>query len=119
MAARRAINDWAADRTHDEITDIASPEVVNAATTLALVNALYARAPWAVPFEAVGDHPFAVGGDQGPVAMIRSGAPRHLAGPGWQGARIPLLGEELAFTARRPSPCRSSRSRPRSTSSLP
>ncbi|HEY0240208.1 MAG TPA: serpin family protein [Friedmanniella sp.] len=103
VAARKAINDWVAERTHDKITDIASPEVVNASTTLALVNALYARAPWAEPFAAVGDQPFVVGGEQVPVAMIRSAAsPRYLSAPGWQGARIPLLGAELALTVVRP-----------------
>jgi serpin B len=96
--ARKAINAWVADRTHDKITDIATPDVVNAGTALALVNALYARAPWAEPFVTAGDHPFAVGGDQVPVAMIRSASPGYLAGPGWQGARIPLLGDELALT---------------------
>ena len=102
VSARRAINAWVADRTHDKITDIATPEVVNAGTTLALVNALYARAPWAEPFEAVGDHPFMIGSGQVPVTMIRSASPRYLSGPGWQGARIPLLGDELALTVVRP-----------------
>lgn len=31
-AARRSINTWVADRTHDKITDIATPDVVNADT---------------------------------------------------------------------------------------
>ena len=98
-AARKAINAWVADRTHDKITDIATPEVVNADTALALVNALYVRAPWAEPFERVGEHPFAVGGDQVPVEMISSAdSSSYLSGPGWQGARIPLLGDELALT---------------------
>ena len=102
-AARKAINVWVADRTRDKITDIATPEVVNADTRLALVNALYARAPWADPFAAVGEQPFAVGGEQVPVAMIRSAdSPRYLSGTGWQGARIPLLGDELALTVVRP-----------------
>jgi serpin B len=102
-AARRAINDWVADRTHDKITDIAAPDVVNADTTLALVNALYAKAPWAEPFEAVGEQPFAVEGSPVPVAMIRSSdSARHLEGPGWRGARIPLLGDELALSVVRP-----------------
>lgn len=97
-AARKAINDWVADRTHDKITDIATPEVVNAYTTLALVNALYVRAPWADPFEAVGDQPFMISSDPVPVPMIRSASPRYLSGRGWRGARIPLLGDELALT---------------------
>ena len=102
-AARKAINAWVADRTHDRITDIATPDVVNADTALALVNALYAKAPWADPFDVVADHPFAVGGQQVPVAMIRSAAsPRYLSGPGWHGARIPLLGDEIALTVVRP-----------------
>ncbi|MGI3785101.1 MAG: serpin family protein, partial [Janthinobacterium lividum] len=98
-AARRAINAWVADRTQDKITNIATPEVVDADTALALVNALYARAPWADPFVGVGDQPFRVGDDQVPVAMIRSAAsPLYLSGSGWQGARVPLLGDELALT---------------------
>ena len=102
-AARKAINAWVADRTRDKITDIATPDVVNADTRLALVNALYARAPWAEPFEAVGDVPFEVGGSAVPVPMIKSASsPRHLSSDGWQGARIPLLGDELALTVVRP-----------------
>lgn len=99
-AACKAINSWVADRTRGKITDIATPEVVDTDTRLALVNALYAKAPWATPFQAVGELPFAVGGGgQVPVSMIRdSGSPRHRSGLGWEGACIPLLGDELALT---------------------
>ncbi|SEQ80469.1 serpin B [Microlunatus flavus] len=104
VGARKAVNAWVADRTHDKITGIATPDVVNADTALALVNALYAKAPWADPFDEAADHPFAVGGaERVPVAMIRSAtSPRHLSGAGWQGARVPLLGDELALTVVRP-----------------
>ncbi|GAB2578078.1 serpin family protein [Microlunatus antarcticus] len=97
--ARKAVNAWVADRTHGKITDIATPDVIDADTVLALANAFHARAPWTEPFVVAGDRPFLVGGDQVPVPMIRSGAsPYYVSGPGWEGARIPLLGEELALT---------------------
>lgn len=103
-AARKAINAWVADRTHNKITKIVTPDEVDADTKLALVNALYAKAPWAEPFQTVGEQPFTVAGSQVPVAMIRSSdSPRYLSGPGWQGARIPLLGDELALTVVLPS----------------
>src|SRR6266508_139946 len=49
--ARTLINGWTADRTHDKIPEIIPEGILDALTRLVLVNALYSKAPWEVPFE--------------------------------------------------------------------
>jgi serpin B len=59
-AARRAVNGWTADRTHDRIPEILPEGSVDAMTRLVLVNALYFKAPWSTEFDAhqTADAPF-------------------------------------------------------------
>src|SRR5690606_25295146 len=58
--ARQAINAWTADQTRDKIPELIGSGVLSAATRLVLVNALYLKAPWLVPFDkdATEDRPF-------------------------------------------------------------
>jgi serpin B len=49
--ARREINDWVAGKTRDRIKDILAPGALNAATRLALVNAIYFKGAWTRPFK--------------------------------------------------------------------
>ncbi len=49
-AARATINSWVAQRTHDRITELIKPNVLDAMTRLVLVNAVFLRADWAQPF---------------------------------------------------------------------
>ena len=63
-AAREQINAWVADVTHGRIRDLLPRGVVDEATRLVLVDAIYLRASWATPFErATAPAPFAVTGD--------------------------------------------------------
>jgi serpin B len=59
-AARQQINAWVAEQTADRIKDIIPPNVVDANTRLVLVNAIYFKNAWMLPFqpEATQDAPF-------------------------------------------------------------
>ena len=63
-AARKRINDWVEDRTHDRIQDLLPPQSIDATTLLVLANALYFKAEWAHPFDEANteDAPFFVDG---------------------------------------------------------
>ena len=49
-AACARINGWVAERTHDRIREIVVPDMLDANTTLVLVNALHFKAAWEDPF---------------------------------------------------------------------
>ncbi len=51
-SARQLIDDWVASRTNERITDLVPPGTLSALTRLVLVNAMYLKADWAVPFNA-------------------------------------------------------------------
>ncbi len=48
--AAAQINKWVAEKTHDKIKDILHPKDLDATTRLALVNAIYFKGTWLVPF---------------------------------------------------------------------
>ncbi|HEY6793716.1 MAG TPA: serpin family protein [Kineosporiaceae bacterium] len=100
--ARQAINGWVGDVTHHTIPQLLAPGVVDAATRLALVNALYLKAPWAVPFEprATRTAPFIRADGTGVQVpfMHQTGTLEYGAGPGWQAVRVPYAGRTLAMT---------------------
>ncbi len=50
-ASRKAINGWVEDRTNDRIKDLLQPGDVSAGTKSVLVNTVYWKGDWAVPFE--------------------------------------------------------------------
>jgi serpin B len=59
-AARERINSWVADRTREKIQDLAPPGILDALTQLVLVNAVYFKGDWSMPFEeaATAEAPF-------------------------------------------------------------
>ncbi|MBK9992327.1 MAG: serpin family protein [Verrucomicrobia bacterium] len=63
---RSEINAWVAQRTRDRICDLIAPGGLDEKTRLALVNAVYFKAPWAKEFSKYGTKPktFFVGGTQ-------------------------------------------------------
>jgi serpin B len=50
-AARLRINAWVAERTGDKIQDLIPPGVLDDMSRLVLTNAIYFKAPWAIPFQ--------------------------------------------------------------------
>jgi serpin B len=49
--ARHTINAWVEEKTESRIKDLIAPGVLEAATRLVLVNAIYFKGAWASPFE--------------------------------------------------------------------
>jgi len=56
-AARQEINGWVAGVTRDRIPDLFPPRAIDAATVVALVNAVYLDAAWRTPFDKVRTRP--------------------------------------------------------------
>ncbi len=85
--ARREINQFIAEQTAGKITDLLSPGVVSATTSLVLASAVYLKAAWAHPFPA-GAHPgrrLLPGpgpAEPGPPGPGHPGHGAHHAGPG-------------------------------------
>ena len=48
--SRRTINGWVEGKTNNKVVDLISPELITEDTRLVLVNAIYFKADWAVPF---------------------------------------------------------------------
>lgn len=48
---RQRINGWVEDRTRERIKDLIPKDTLDAMTRLVLVNAIYFKAPWAMPFD--------------------------------------------------------------------
>lgn len=101
--ARVLINDWVGDRTEDKIEELLAQGTLDAATRLVLVNALYLRAPWELPFDkdATASGRFHLAGGDTVDVDLMGGEPlstQHGAGDGWQSARLPYAGGGLAMT---------------------
>jgi serpin B len=100
--ARTLINDWTAAQTRDRIPEIIPQGVLDALTRLVLVNAIYLKAPWEVPFEKVltAKRPFHTGDGEAVSVDTMTGNP-HAAittGDGWQAARLLYAGSTVAMT---------------------
>lgn len=51
QVARKEINSWVSDKTHQKILDILSEKDISAATRLILISAIYFKASWHHPFD--------------------------------------------------------------------
>jgi serpin B len=104
-AARREINAWVGQQTHDRIPELVGKDVLDALTRLVLVDAVYLHADWQVPFQpgATAPAPFhAPGGDVRVPFMNGEGTGR--VGDGWKSAVLPYAGNKLALTVVLPDP---------------
>jgi serpin B len=107
--ARAQINDWVAARTHDRIPELVPDGVLDQLTRLVLVNALYLKAPWEVPFpkSLTRTMPFHRA-DGSPVDVDTMAAPMLpsslVQGDGWRAARLQYAGRTLAMTVVLPDP---------------
>jgi serpin B len=98
-AARRAVNGWVDERTHGKITELIGPGVFDGDTRLTLVNALYLKAPWALPFSAAGHHPFHTPTGSVSVPTMRAALTTSCRQTAtWQSATVPYFGNDVAMT---------------------
>jgi serpin B len=101
-AARVAVNSWVAEETHGRIEDLISPGMVDELTRMILVNAIYLKAPWLVPFDpdATQPAPFTLldGSTVETPFMNRSDESMSYGkGDGWQAVELPYAGDALAM----------------------
>jgi serpin B len=101
--ARVLINTWVEEQTHDRIEDLIPEGVLDAMTRLVLVNAIYLKAPWEVPFEKQMTAPgqFHLAEGSAVEVDLMSGPEingRLAGGDGWQAARLLYAGSRLAMT---------------------
>ena len=100
-AARVAVNSWVEEETRSRIPDLIAPGMVDALTRMILVNAVYLKAPWAVPFitEATRPAPFHLldGSTVEVPFMAQDETMAYAAGEGWQAVELPYAGDALAM----------------------
>jgi serpin B len=101
-AARVAVNDWVEEETHGRIPDLLAPGMVDVLTRMILVNAIYLKAPWTIPFEPTATQPAPFTLLDGSTAnvpfMSRSDESMAYArGGGWQAVELPYAGDKLAM----------------------
>ena len=104
-AARTAINAWVSEQTEKRIPELLVPGVLETATRLTLVNAIYLKAAWLTPFEekATKDASFTrLDGSTVAVPTMALGEILRYAkgadGGGWQAVELPYVGGKLALT---------------------
>ncbi len=101
QAARLLINAWASEQTRERIPEVLKPDDVSAATRLALVNAIYLKAPWYRPFPAhqTSTDPFTrPDGSVIDVPTMHSSEGASCAtGEGWGAMDLPYLGHTLSM----------------------
>ena len=100
-AARLTINRWVSGQTRDRIQDLIPPDALSPDTRLILVNAIYMKAPWQVPFEPALTRPerFHVT-DATPQMTPTMTARKHFGyrrDKGFSAITLPYLGDDLQF----------------------
>jgi len=99
--SRRLINAWVDEQTEHRIEELLPADSVNELTRLILVNAIYLKAPWRIPFaeEATADRTFIrADGSRVDVPMMSAGHQMEFAsGAGWQAVNLPYVGDKLSM----------------------
>ncbi|APR85695.1 proteinase inhibitor I4 serpin [Minicystis rosea] len=100
-AACSAINDWIAEKTKGRIRDLISAGGLGGDTRLVVVNAVYFKGMWALPFRrsATRDEPFHVRSDHTVKAplMHRKQEARYLQAEGYQAVELAYQGGDLSM----------------------
>ena len=100
--ARLLINGWVDAQTEQRIPQLLAPGVLTSATRLALVNAIYLKAPWQAPFSADATKPGTFTRADGSTVqapfMATTASLRYASGPAWRAVEIPYIGGSLAMT---------------------
>jgi serpin B len=102
-AARQTINKWVEDKTKEKIKDLIPPNCVSHATRLVLVNAVYFKGLWEVPFDKkrTKDEPFhlTAGLEAKVPLMARASAETmpYLQGEGFQAVELAYKGKGVSM----------------------
>jgi serpin B len=100
-AARREINDWVSDSTHQKVKDIIPKGALDALTRLVLANAVYFKAAWVHPFEPDATQPepfYLLDGSTVDVPMMHEQASlRAMTGEGYRAVELPYAGWQLSM----------------------
>jgi len=100
--ARTLINAWVDAQTEQRIPELLVPGVLTPLTRLALVNAIYLKAPWQTPFSAdatkAGTFTRADGSAVQVPFIATTASLRYASGDGWRAVEIPYIGGSLAMT---------------------
>lgn len=96
-AARKTINQWVSDRTKTRIPELIKQGMLDTLTRFVLVNAIYMKARWMLPFEAKNTtaSPFHRLDGTDVTAQLMHGAVETYAygkGSGYQAVRLPYVG---------------------------
>ncbi len=99
---RGQINSWVSNQTKNKINDLLAPGSVNSSTRMVLVNAIYFKADWGVPFDAnnTSDSTFnLLDGSQSQVKMMNNGelTLSYAKGDGYQAVELPYSGNTAAM----------------------
>jgi serpin B len=101
-AVRKEINNWVSKETNDKIQDLLPENVLKPSTRMVLVNAIYFKADWRIPFDPNNTHdaPFhLLDGSEVQVKMMSeslSGVP-YAQGDGYQAISLPYQGETASM----------------------
>lgn len=100
-AARAAINKWVSVQTKERIPELLTKGTITPGVVLALVNAIYLKAPWLTPFSPnlTKDGPFnnADGTTVQVPVMNTSEVLTHSQGDAWQAVELPYVGNSLSM----------------------
>jgi serpin B len=100
-AVRQVINAWVASRTGERIRDLLPQGTLSELTRLVLVNAMYLKADWAVPFNAVftEDRSFRLASGKKVKVPTMSMDTRQVVtrGGGYRAIELPYDGDRLAM----------------------
>ena len=99
---RLQINSWVSNQTKNKINDLLGPGSVNSQTRMVLVNAIYFKADWAVPFNAnnTSDSTFnLLDGSQSQVKMMNNSelTLNYVKGDRYQAVELPYSGNTAAM----------------------
>ncbi|HEX6474270.1 MAG TPA: serpin family protein [Candidatus Limnocylindria bacterium] len=109
--AADAINAWVSAQTEGRITDLVDEGTIDPNTILTLVNAIYMKAPWLLPFDPAQTSDGAFTPSDGPtvqVPMMHADTKFDFAdGMGWQAVDLRYAGNTMAMSVILPDDLRS------------
>ena len=99
--AREVINTWVEDRTRDRIQDLLPEGSIDPSTVAVLTNAVYFKAPWALPFmdelTSPGDFTNLAGQTVSAEFMTQSEVFAYGAGDGYEAVEMNFRNDELGM----------------------